>query len=354
MKILIAVGARPNFIKIEPIIRVLKETDIKYYLVHTGQHYDWNMSQSFFEGLNIPEPDVNLDMCSSGYGSIGSMMDSFDNILRQQNPDIVMVVGDVDSTLACALTATRRGIKVAHIEAGCRSFDRSMPEEINRVLTDQISDYCFCNTHSDVRNLTNEGIDHRKIYVTGNAMADTLLHYILYTGKIYAPDSPFVLATFHRQSNVDNKESLQSILEALKELSKDIPVIVPLHPRTKKRIEEFGFENYLKLTKDMVFTEPMNYLKFIKYLKNAKLVITDSGGVQVEAAIVGTTCLTMRYNTEHEFTLAKGINTLVGTNKEYILSEANRVLYNKVKAIPFTNSLLDGKTAERIVNILKE
>ena len=354
MKILLTVGTRPNFIKIEPIIRAIKETDIEYYLVHTGQHYDWNMSQSFFEGLTIPEPDVNLEMCSTEYAAVGEMMSLFADILRRQNPDITIVVGDVDSTLACALVVVKekRG-KLAHIEAGCRSFDRTMPEEINRILTDQLSDYCFCNINGDRINLINEGVKAEKIFVTGNVMADTLLHYLPYTGNIYAPKSLFVLATFHRQSNVDNKKNLSSILSALIGLSERIPVVVPLHPRTRKRIMDFGYGNCLTPTKDIVFTEPMSYLKFIKYLRNARLVLTDSGGAQVEAAILGTACLTMRDNTEHRFTLGTNTNTLVGSDKNTILHQAYEVL-NNPKPIPFTNNLLGGNAAERIVDILKE
>ena len=352
MKLLLVVGARPNFIKIEPIIRALKEKGVEYYLVHTGQHYDWDMSQSFFEGLHIPEPDVNLEMCSTGWGSIGSMMDSFANILARENPDITVVVGDVDSTLACALVVakSKRG-KLAHVEAGCRSFDRTMPEEINRVLTDQLSDYCFCNTHGDYNNLRVEGKEQEKIFVTGNVMVDALKYHLPKTVDIYAPESPFVLATFHRQSNVDKWKPLESILEALKELSERIPVIVPLHPRTRKQIKKFGYEDYLKLTERIVFVAPMNYLTFIKHLKNAKLVLTDSGGVQVDAAMVGTPCLTMRDTTEHVFTLDEGVNTLVGHSKEWILVESIKILDNP-KSIKVVHSLLDGKAAERIVNVL--
>lgn len=351
MKLCIVAGARPNFVKIEPIIRAIKKISIEYELIHTGQHYDWNMSKSFFEGLNIPEPSINLEMGSNSYASLGIMMSLFADILSRRRPDMVMVVGDVDSTLSCALVAAKEGIKVVHVESGCRSFDRSMPEEINRVLTDAISDYCFCNTYEDRGNLFDEGISVNEVFVTGNVMADTLLHYFPVVEKILTPHPPYILATFHRPSNVDDKKSLKSILDALSELSMMMPVIFPHHPRTGKNILQFDLEDSIG-SQVMVF-DPMNYLDFLAFLRKADLVITDSGGVQVEAVMLGTPCVTMRENTEHRFTLEEERNILVGNKKESILAGVHKMLKAPKQEV-LQNELLDGRAAERIVDIIRK
>jgi UDP-N-acetylglucosamine 2-epimerase (non-hydrolysing) len=350
-KMLLVVGARPNFVKAAAVIGALKETGVfDFKLVHTGQHYDPKMSQAFFEDLQMSPPDVNLDIPPVGYEDLGMMMKAFSLYLTESDPDVVMVFGDVASTLACALVAKYSHYPLAHVEAGCRSFDRTMPEEVNRVVVDTLSDYCFCNTEQDAANLIREGKGIHQIFVVGNTMVDTLLKRLPEVEKLWAPEDPYVLATFHRPFNVDDTENLTVILDQLKELSKEIHVVFPVHPRTRKRIFA-DVRTQTSLSPEVVWMElrPLRYLSFLAHLKKAELVITDSGGVQVEAAVLGTRCLTVRGSTEHSWTLGIGGNTLI--KREEIYREARGKL-QEPRPFCFSDELSDGRAAHRIVSTL--
>jgi len=353
-KLFIVVGARPNFMKISPIIRAIKKyDDIEYKLIHTGQHYDDNMSEVFFKGLEIPEPDYNFDVGSMSHANQTAMiMTLFEACCLDEKPDIVLVVGDVNSTLACAIVVSKlEGIKLAHIEAGERSFDRVMPEEINRVITDVLSDYLFCATDKAVDNLLDERYDKDKIYLVGNVMIDTLLHNISKV-KARKDNKSYILCTIHRQSNTDSKENLESILKALDRISKYIEIVFPIHPRTVDRIKLFDFSKYLKHIK--VF-EPLSYMDFLYNMKYASLVLTDSGSIQVETTILNVPCLTMSENTPWAFTLTEGTNKLVSINTDRIISEVYNNLDKPAQARLSRNNkkLLDGKASERIIKILR-
>jgi len=349
-KLLLVVGTRPNFVKAAALIEAIKEEKgLTFELAHTGQHSDYEMSQAFFKELSLPTPDVNLNMRSTGYGDLGAMMESFSGYLSISKPDGVIVFGDVVSTLVCSLVAKYSNYPLAHVEAGCRSFDRTMPEEVNRVLVDNLSDYCFCNTEQDAFNLLKEG-NSSQMFVVGNTMADTLMRNLLKVEQqSILVDNPYVLATFHRPSNVDDKENLSVILSQVKELSEKVLVVFPIHPRTRMRLQDFFNPTVLFWNGKLWFSEPFSYLTFLAYLRKAELVITDSGGVQVEAALLNTRCLTVRDSTEHPWTLGIGGNTLV--KREDIFREAERKL-EEPKTYPFHNELLDGNAAHRIVAVL--
>lgn len=354
MKIVIVVGARPNFMKISPIIKAIeKYTGVEYKLVHTGQHYDDNMSEVFFEELEIRQPDINFDVGSMSHANQTAMiMTLFEAYCLDEKPDIVLVIGDVNSTLACAVVVSKlEGVKLVHVEAGERSFDRRMPEEINRIVTDVLSDYFFCATEKAKQNLLSEGINKNKIFVVGNVIVDNLL-YCRDNIKNYKKHN-YILATIHRASNTDNKSNLEIILSSLYDISKKVPVIFPLHPRTKQRIESFKLDKYLN---NIVVVDPYNYFKFVESMMKSLLVITDSGGVQVETTVLDIPCLTIRENTEWEFTLTEGTNTLIGDiNKNNIIKKSMKIISGdrKYKNLSTKNSeLLDGKASKRIVNIL--
>jgi len=352
MKIILVIGARPNFVKIAPIIRVIKKyDDIEYKLVHTGQHYDYNMSKVFFEELEIPEPDFNFSVGSATHANqTADIMILFESYCLKEKPDIVLVVGDVNSTLACAIVVSKlKGVKLVHIESGERSFDREMPEEINRIVTDVLSDYLFCTTQKAVDNLLKEGCDKDKIYLVGNVAIDTLLYNIkkLPNRKV---NKPYILCTIHRQSNTDVKNNLEIILKSISYISKDFKVLFPIHPRTLKKIKESKLNKYLEFVKIL---EPMNYLDFLYKLKYTSLVITDSGGIQVESTILDIPCLTIRKNTEWVFTLSEGTNKLVSV--DLIIDEVYRILDKPPKSnlSKGNKKLLDGRVSERIVKILR-
>jgi UDP-N-acetylglucosamine 2-epimerase (non-hydrolysing) len=366
MKIISIVGARPNFMKIAPIAEAISEQnrigrgEIKHVIVHTGQHYDEKMSDLFFTDLGIPKPDVNLGVGSGSQAAqTADIMKRFEPVLHEQKPDYVLVVGDVNSTIACALVAAKVGVKVIHVEAGLRSFDRSMPEEINRVLTDAISDLLFITERSAEENLLREGIPKERIHFVGNVMIDTLLKHrkeaershILKTLDLEWNQNrtprPYAVLTLHRPSNVDNPESLKGIFDALQEVSKSIPILFPVHPRTKNRIEEWGFS----LGDRILALEPLGYIDFLYALANAKLVLTDSGGIQEETTVLGVPCLTLRENTERPVTITQGTNRLVGNNPRKIVHEAFNILKNGTGEFRIPE-LWDGKAAQRIVNIL--
>lgn len=357
MKIMNIVGARPNFVKIAPLVDQMQKTDgVVPFLLHTGQHYDENMSRVFFDQLEIPKPDVDLEVGSgSNAVQVGEIMKRFEPVLIREKPDFVLVVGDVNSTLACSLVASYHRVPVIHVEAGLRSFDRTMPEEINRVLTDQLSELLFATEESALDNLTREGVDPKKIHLVGNVMVDTLLNTrartkgqsaILKTLGL-APRS-YALITLHRPSNVDAARSLTDILEAVNELARDLPVVFAIHPRTQKRIEEFQLS---PLTKSLIALPPQPYVDMLELMASAKMVLTDSGGMQEETTILGVPCLTLRENTERPVTLNTGTSVLVGNDKNKILQEARLVLDNRGKK-GSTPPHWDGRAAERIVKTI--
>lgn len=379
IKIICVAAARPNFMKIAPLIDELNryckkkssrysnksrpitqltKYPITYKLVHTGQHYDYQMSGSFFKELNIPKPDYNLGVKAGLHGEqTGKTMIKFEKVCLKERPNLVIVVGDVNSTLAGALVAAKLHIPVAHIEAGLRSGDMTMPEEINRILTDHISDYLFTTEKDANKTLLKEGINKKKIFFVGNIMIDTLLKQqkkakkskIL--KKFNIKPKQYALLTLHRPSNVDDKKILKKLLQTFSVIQKKIKIIYPIHPRVKKRIKEFGFEKHIKQMKNFIITPPLGYLDMIYLLNNAKLLLTDSGGTQEESTILKIPCLTLRDNTERPITVNIGTNIIVGINKNKILKEVNKILSGKIKRgdIP---KYWDGKTARRIVKIL--
>lgn len=355
MKLIHVVGARPNFMKIAPIMRVaFRYDDIEQVLVHTGQHYDDNMSKCFFDELGISEPDVNLEVGSGPHGEqTGEVMKKFEEFIIKEGGDIVVVVGDVNSTIACGLVAAKLHIPLAHVEAGLRSYDRSMPEEINRLLTDTISDYLFTPAEEANENLKKEGIPEEKIHLVGDIMIDTLIWEMEKTPDIDKPPfedlevGKYAVLTLHRPSNVDDEEIFKGIAGALNTISKKIQIVFPAHPRTQKRIKEFK----ISLDKDNIkVIDPLSYRDFLRLYKNSKFVLTDSGSIQQETTYLNIPCLTIRENTERPFTITRGTNVLVGVDPDVIIEEALKILNGKQKeskGMP----LWDGKTAERIVDI---
>jgi len=369
-KIIIVAGARPNFPKVAPIIRafgkvaVSKRPDI--VLVHTGQHYDYKMSKVFFDELDIPKPDHYLGVGSGSHADqTAKVMVAFEQVLLKEKPELVMVVGDVNSTLACALTAQKMGIKVAHVEAGLRSFDPAMPEETNRLLTDHLSDHLFVSCPEGLVNLKKEGFDKSKVHYVGNVMIDSLKAELpkaegrtiltrrgLQKGRRI---KPYCLVTLHRPSNVDNKAGLKSILKDLKSISNEMTVVMALHPRTIKNIGKFKLDAFLK-NKAIICLEPQGYLDFLNLEMNAKLVVTDSGGLQEETSWLGVPCITVRDNTERPVTVKLGTNVLAGTKAGAILKAWSKIKRKNVESgdakrktgIP----MWDGQAAERIVKIV--
>lgn len=357
MKIVSIVGTRPNFMKIAPLVEELKKhSNIKHILIHTGQHYDKEMSRLFFEELWLPKPDIHL--VSSGNPEVNYLKIMVKRALEKQEikPDLVIVVGDVNSTVAGAEAANELGIKVAHVEAGLRSFDMTMPEEINRMRTDKISDFLFTTEESGNQNLANEGIDQKKIFFVGNVMIDSLLSHkeraakskILEKLKLTKND--YAVLTLHRPSNVDSKESLKYVLDILNEIQKNIKIAFPAHPRTIKNLENFDLLKYAESQKNLILTKPLGYLDFLCLMINSKFVLTDSGGIQEETTVLGVPCITMRNNTERPVTSEQGTNILVSTDKAKILEAVNTLKEASFKAkIP---PLWDGKAAKRIVQVI--
>lgn len=361
IKIINIVGARPNFMKIAPIMRAFKSSDkIDSILVHTGQHYDEKMSDLFFRQLNIPEPDINLEIGSSSHAvQTANIMKAFEPIVLEHKPDAVLVVGDVNSTIACGIVAVKLGIKLIHVEAGLRSFDRNMPEEINRILTDTISDFLFCTEQSGVDNLIKEGVSKDKIFLVGNVMIDTLL-----SNKAKADESDildnldlnekdFAALTLHRPSNVDDPVVFGGIADALEVIQKDMPVIFPIHPRTLRNLHSFNFESRFKQMPNLKLIEPLGYLDFLKITSSARIVLTDSGGIQEETTILKVPCLTLRENTERPVTVQCGSNKIVGTNPENIIQAYKDVMNSDTRETQIP-PLWDGKAAERIVETIIE
>ncbi|RIK74699.1 UDP-N-acetylglucosamine 2-epimerase (non-hydrolyzing) [candidate division KSB1 bacterium] len=361
LKICNVVGARPNFMKIAPIIdEMRKHTEIAASLVHTGQHYDEKMSKLFFQDLGLPKPDVYLGVGSGGHGEqTGKIMIEFEKIIAANKPDLVVVVGDVNSTIACGLVAVKMGVKLVHVEAGLRSFDRTMPEEINRILTDQISDYLFLTERDAKENLLREGVAEEKIHFVGNVMIDSLMKHREHAerspilGDLKLEAGRYGLITLHRPSNVDVKENLDNILQALFQIQRDLPLVFPVHPRTRKQMKLYGFDEKLALAPNLMLTDPLGYLDFLKLMAHARLVITDSGGIQEETTVLGVPCITVRENTERPITVTEGTNVLIGMSRQRILEESYKILAGNGKQ-GRKPELWDGRAAERIVEILLE
>jgi UDP-N-acetylglucosamine 2-epimerase (non-hydrolysing) len=345
--------------KIAPLMDAYREVDgVEPLLVHTGQHYDANMSDLFFRHLGIPEPDLNLEVGSASHSvQTAEIMKAFEPVVLEQRPDVVLVVGDVNSTIACGLVAVKLGVKLVHVEAGLRSFDRDMPEEINRILTDAISDLLFCTEQSGVDNLRREGVDEAKIHLVGNVMIDTLLRHrekaeqskILETLGLEA--HRYAVLTLHRPSNVDDPQVLAKLLDALEVVQRDMPLIFPAHPRTRAQLQAFGLGSRLESLRDLRILDPIGYLDFLKLMAGARLVLTDSGGIQEETTILQVPCLTLRENTERPVTVELGSNRLVGADPERIVSAYREVSADAGAACGIP-PLWDGRAAQRIVSTL--
>lgn len=391
LKMMVVAGARPNFMKIASIINAIEAHNqsqgmesIRRILVHTGQHYDEQMSNAFFRDLGIPKPDVDLEVGSGSHAQqTAEIMKRFEGVLLKHTPDVLLVVGDVNSTVACSLVASKIAYPppsertrpvIAHVEAGLRSCDRSMPEEINRLVTDALSDFLFITEESAAQNLKNEGVPETKVHWAGNTMVDTLLSHrakaeksaILDTLGLLRPPAdptgvrPYGLVTLHRPSNVDNPKTFGEILEALSLLAQKVPVLFPLHPRTASRIREFGLEGSVRLLNEVTLLDlqstqihcvpPLGYLDFLCLMSHARLVLTDSGGVQEETTVLKVPCITLRENTERPVTVSSGTNVLAGTRKEDIM----RLAEEKLRESPKRDSpkYWDGRAGTRIIEVL--
>lgn len=363
-KILCVVGARPNFMKIAPIMAAFHEcAGVTARLLHTGQHYDAAMKQSFFDQLGIPEPDIDLGVGSGSHAlQTAEIMRRFEPVLDDERPDAVLVVGDVNSTIACALVAVKKNIPVIHVEAGLRSNDRAMPEEINRVLTDQISEMLFITERSALENLRREGIAEQRVHFVGNVMIDTLLnhrdravppHITLKQAprpELYQGD--YAVLTLHRPSNVDDVNILRRLLECLAKVSENLPIVFPVHPRTKARIESAQLLPLVQ-TDRFILIPPLSYLEMLGLMAKAKIVLTDSGGIQEETTSLGVPCITLRENTERPITVEQGTNTIVGTDPQRIRTAVDDILRSGGKAGRMPE-LWDGKSAARIVAIIAD
>jgi UDP-N-acetylglucosamine 2-epimerase (non-hydrolysing) len=357
VNVLHIVGARPNFMKVAPVLNALKEyANVTQILVHTGQHYDVNMSDVFFQQLDIPAPDVNLAVGSGTHArQTAEIMMRLEPVILERQPDIVLVYGDVNSTVATALVCAKLGTQVGHVEAGLRSFDRTMPEEINRLVTDQLADLLFTPSEDGDGNLRREGIPAQKIFRVGNVMIDSLVRLLPAAQKALTQTSTtqlgslperYALVTLHRPANVDDSATLQGILESLLEVNRDLTVVFPAHPRTRQRIADFKLD-----AGQLRVLDPLPYLDFLGLQSRATVVITDSGGIQEETTYLGIPCLTLRENTERPITVTIGTNVLVGRDRENLRSELSRVLAGKAKkgTVP---PLWDGHAGERIARIL--
>jgi UDP-N-acetylglucosamine 2-epimerase (non-hydrolysing) len=372
LRIMSIVGARPNMMKVAPLIAEFRRhQEIEPVLVHTGQHYDYSMSQVFFDQLRVPPPDYNLDVGSgTHYAQTAEIIRKFGDLVQHDRPHMVVVAGDVNSTIACALVAAKERIPVIHVEAGLRSFDRTMPEEINRILTDALADFLFTTEESANRNLANEGVDPGKVFFVGNVMIDSLVTALQIDrasslrrgldldGKAYA------VLTLHRPSNVDNADHLRRTLEAIAELAQSIPVVFPAHPRTARNIEAAGGLHGLNTWNGgplpghgLWMMPPASYLDFLDLIRHAVLVITDSGGVQEETTYLGVPCLTYRESTERPVTVSMGTNRVVGCDPNQLMVSALEALksaHSQPRSAPVCPPLWDGRTASRIVAILKQ
>jgi len=368
MKIAHVVGARPNFMKVAPILEAIERHNsqpgregIQSLLVHTGQHYDYAMSQSFFEELGLPKPDINLEVGSGSHAvQTAKIMTAFEVVVQREQPDLVLVVGDVNSTMACAITAKKLHTAVAHVEAGLRSGDMTMPEEVNRKVTDAIADYCFTTDRIADANLGVEGVPNDRIFFVGNVMIDTLLKHlerarrstILETLGLRDGDQPraYAVVTLHRPSNVDDPRAIREICEALKTAAQRLPVIFPCHPRTRERLDAFELTDMIT-DGNITMTAPLGYLDFLQLNAHAAMILTDSGGIQEEATILGIPCLTLRESTERPITVTQGTNRLVGNHREIILAGIEWARQQAGQRISRPEKW-DGRAAERIVEVL--
>ena len=355
MKIAIILGTRPEIIKMSPIIRKCERDNLDFFILHTGQHYSYNMDQVFFEELNLPNPKHNIEVGSGSHGEqTGKMVIEIEKILKMETPNVVLVQGDTNTVLAGALAASKMNIKVGHIEAGLRSYDKSMPEEINRILTDHCSDYLFAPTEKSKEILINEGISKDKIFVTGNTIVDAVYENLNLTrdtrnilDKLGLEGKKYFLVTTHRQENVDDPKKMKGILQGLEKIKYkyNLPIVFPVHPRTKKKMEQFNLR-----TDSLNLIEPLDYLNFLKLESEAKLILTDSGGLQEESCILKIPCVTLRTNTERPETIEVGSNILAGTDYYKIV---NSVDYMINKEVDWKNPFGNGKSADKIIEILK-
>ncbi len=363
MKIINVVGARPNFMKIAPLMAQYKHhPEIEAVLVHTGQHYDEKMSDLFFRQLGIPEPDINLEVGSGTHAvQTAEIMKAFEPVVVDHKPDAILVVGDVNSTIACGMVGVKLGVKLIHVEAGLRSGDRSMPEEINRVLTDSISSLLFCTEKSGVDNLLREGIAPEKIHLVGHVMIDTLLSNLEKASEStiieeleqqgYIDGSGYAMLTLHRPSNVDDAECFSRILDALEVIQNELPILFPIHPRTRKNLGVLGLQERMESLRNIHLMDPIGYLDFLKLNSSAKVVLTDSGGIQEETTVLKVPCITLRENTERPITAEIGSNQIVGTDPEKIV-QAYRDATSGLWREPQIPPMWDGKAAERIVDTI--
>jgi len=361
VKIINIAGARPNFMKIAPLMEAFAaEPTIEPMLVHTGQHYDERMSDLFFRQLGIPEPQINLGVGSASHAAqTAEIMKAFEPVVLEHRPRAVLVVGDVNSTIACGLVAVKLGIKLVHVEAGLRSFDRTMPEEVNRVLTDAISDLLFCTEPSGVDNLRKEGVPAEKILLVGNVMIDTLLKNRARADKspilaeLGLQEASYAILTLHRPANVDDPAVFGRLLDAIEVIQQDLPIVFPIHPRTRNNLKTLGLSRRIERLANLRLIEPAGYLDFLKLTSSAKFVLTDSGGIQEETTILKVPCLTLRENTERPITVQVGSNAIVGTDPDRILAAYRRIAEG-IAGEPQIPPLWDGHAAQRIATALVE
>ncbi|HXU08602.1 MAG TPA: UDP-N-acetylglucosamine 2-epimerase (non-hydrolyzing) [Blastocatellia bacterium] len=362
LRIINVVGARPNFMKIAPVIDEMRRRSdrIEPILVHTGQHYDESMSDSFFEDLDIPRPDINLEIGSGSHSEqTARVMIAFEHVLLQHPADWVVVVGDVNSTMAAAIVAAKLNVRIAHVEAGLRSGDRTMPEEINRVVTDALADLLLTPSRDANENLLREGVAEQKISFVGNVMIDTLYRHIKKARRssvlerLNLRPRQFCAMTLHRPSNVDDAKILTGIIDALEAIGERLPIVFPVHPRTRERLEQFNLSKRIGKMKSLFLIEPLGYLDFLQLYSNSRLVLTDSGGIQEETTVLGIPCLTLRPNTERPITVFEGTNRLVGNTPDAITREALAALDRPAGAARVPE-LWDGHAAERIVDAIEE
>jgi UDP-N-acetylglucosamine 2-epimerase (non-hydrolysing) len=356
MKSAIIVGTRPEIIKMSPVIREFERLQTDYFILHTGQHYSYNMDRVFFEQLELPESRYNIDVGSGTHAEqTGKMLIGIEKILKKEKPDVILVQGDTNTVLAGALSACKMNMYVGHVEAGLRSYDRSMPEEINRVLADHVSDFLFAPTETSKKILLSEGLSEEKIFITGNTIVDAVIQNQKISDKkskvlerFGLKKDDYFLVTIHRQENVDDKYRFTQILEGLSQVKKkyDKEIFYPIHPRSMKRVNEFNLDSY-----DINLIDPVDYLDFLKLEENAKLVFTDSGGVQEETCIIGVPCITLRDNTERPETVDVGSNIIAGTNPENILKSVSIMLDRKKG---WENPFGEGNSGKKIIDILME
>ncbi len=354
------VGARPNFVKIAPIMKALDfYSEIEAKLIHTGQHYDVKMSQAFFEDLEIPEPDRYLNVGSGSHAvQTARIMESYEEALLEDEPDLVLVVGDVNSTLACSIVAAKLLVPVIHVEAGLRSGDRTMPEEINRIVTDALANYLFTSCSDAEEHLLREGVAKDKIHLVGNVMIDTLIDSLPLAGMknvaagLDLEGKRYAVATIHRPSNVDETAGFERILTILEHIGAELPIVFPIHPRTEKRAEELGLAERLRNCPGLILSPPLRYLEFVDLLRTARLVLTDSGGIQEETTVLGIHCLTLRENTERPITIQMGSNHLVGTEPNRVIAKAKELLGGDRPKQHCQVPFWDGFAAERVASLI--